>query len=357
MVPLRHAINTALRRTTGYQLSRSTPVDDQPGRVEVAESLADAARRLGYRVHRLNTEVILAAQKAKASKASKRSLAVDAVDDSTWVLQHGRGSRRELVKIGNDAMRMHLLVDSDAARNEMASVQRLMGEYLAHEQVAWVLRKYRINCVLDVGANVGQYATRLRQHGYHGRIVSFEPVPSVAAKLRENAQGDKDWLVFDCGLGDDEGTMEINAVEGTMSSMLSPSEFGKSWSPKLSNMHKETISIARLDSLFGQATDGIESPRVYMKLDTQGYDLQAFRGAGAAVDQILALQSEVACVPIYDGMARLPEILAVYEGAGYEIAGMYPVTIHRRTLRVIEFDMIMVRPDASQGEQPARTET
>jgi FkbM family methyltransferase len=342
MVPLRHAINAALRRTTGYQLSRATEPAEATNNRPRQQSFPELAAQMGYQLHDLGRAIVA----TRPGRRPKHDMVVSAVDDSTWVLQQGGGNRRELVQIGADSLRTHLLMHKRSARTDMAALQRQAGSYLAHEQVAWALRKLKINCVLDVGANVGQYALRLRQHGYRGRIVSFEPVQTLAAQLRERASQDEDWLVFDCALADEDGTSEINAVPGTMSSLLTSSEFGRSWSSQLNDVHTETISLSRLDSLYDQVTDGIESPRVYLKMDTQGYDVQAFRGAGSHVDDILALQSEVACVPIYDGMARLPEILSVYEEAGFEIAGMYPVTFHKQTLRVIEFDMIMVRADA-----------
>jgi hypothetical protein len=45
-------------------------------------------------------------------------------------------------------------------------------------------------------------------------------------------------------------------------------------------------------------------------------------------------------------MPRLPEQIAVYENAGFEITGMFPVTRDPDSLRVIEFDVVMVRPGA-----------
>ena len=212
--------------------------------------------------------------------------------------------------------------------------------------MSWLLRRLGINCVLDVGANVGQYAQGLRRGGYAGRIVSFEPVPAIADALRETARGDPDWRVVECALGDVDEKREINVRPGSMSSLLPSSDFGKNWSGRLREAEAQKISVRRLDGLFDEAVDGIHDPRVYLKLDTQGYDMQAFAGAGERLSEIVGMQSEVACVPIYEDMRRLPDQIAAYEAAGFEITGMFPVTRHRSTLRVIEFDVTMVRADA-----------
>ena len=348
MVNWRVAINAALRGATGYQLTRAEPLEGGSPSPQQTRTLAEAAVAMGYRVDGLGEDALVASPKTPA----RRRLRVDALDDNTWVAQREGRRRREVVPIGSPALRTHLVLDLTAARRNTHGVQRLLGAYLAHEQVSMVLTTLGINVVLDVGANVGQYAAGLREHGYRGRIVSFEPVPRLAARLRERAKDDDDWLVLDCALGEEAGTAEINASPGTLSSLLEPSDFGRDWSSHLTDVHTESILVSRLDSLWEQVTAGIDSPRVYMKMDTQGFDLPAFRGAGDRIGEVLALQSEVACVPIYEGMARLPESLAVYEDAGFEIAGMYPVTFHRRTLRVIEFDMIMVRAEASQVAAP-----
>jgi hypothetical protein len=106
------------------------------------------------------------------------------------------------------------------------------------------------------------------------------------------------------------------------------------------------VDVRRLDSVFDEVISGLDSPRIFMKIDTQGYDLPVFRGAGERIADILGLQSEVASVPIYDGMARLPEQVAAYEEAGFETTGMFPVSRDEKTLRVIEFDVVMIRTRA-----------
>jgi FkbM family methyltransferase len=281
----------------------------------------------------------------------QQRLAVEELDEDTFVVQTGRRRRRAVEQIGPKALRTHVVSDRRAARANARKFQRFLGAYAGEQHISSVLRALQANCVLDVGANVGQYAKRLRKAGYRGRIVSFEPLPALAAELRKAADKDPDWHVMECALGDADTTTTINVVPGTMSSLLPSSEFGKSWSNRLQDMRPQEVVVRRLDSVFDEVVEGMESPRVYLKLDTQGYDLQAFAGAGDRVQQIIGMQSEVACVPIYDGMPRLPEQISVYEGAGFEISGMFPVTIDRKTLRVIEFDAVLVRPHAVTPEE------
>lgn len=47
-----------------------------------------------------------------------------------------------------------------------------------------LLAYHKIDLVFDIGANIGQYAMFLREIGYSGRIVSFEPLSSAHAQLQ-----------------------------------------------------------------------------------------------------------------------------------------------------------------------------
>ncbi|MDP9394592.1 MAG: FkbM family methyltransferase [Actinomycetota bacterium] len=106
------------------------------------------------------------------------------------------------------------------------------------------------------------------------------------------------------------------------------------------------VPLRRLDSILDDVIAHVPEPRPYLKLDTQGFDLTAFAGLGDRSKEFVAMQSEVAFLRIYEGMPRMPEALAVYEAAGFEVAGLYPISRERRTARVLEFDCIMVRAEA-----------
>jgi FkbM family methyltransferase len=269
-------------------------------------------------------------------------------DSLPWRGHYGRpmrkNRRRRVVTMGRNDLGVDLLVNEKRLRSHLSMAQKRVGEWFLGEEVARLLRATEVNLVLDVGANVGQFAQGLRQSGYRGRIASFEPVAEPFARLRAAADGDELWSTYPYALGAEDGAAEINRVPGTMSSMLPASEFGKQWSGRLQQQTTATIQVRRLESVFDEVTSGLDPVRAYLKMDTQGFDLQVFEGASATLDGVVAMQSEASCVPIYDGMPRLPEQWAVYEDAGFEAVGVYPVTRDQRTLRAIEFDLVMVRP-------------
>lgn len=191
-----------------------------------------------------------------------------------------------------------------------------------------------INCVLDVGAHRGEYARMLRIFGYRGRIVSFEPVAENYAILTELAANDPAWDVRHMALGSEDGEAEINVTENTVfSSFLTPVDERVS--------ARQSVSVRRLDGVFAEVTSGIREPRAFLKMDTQGFDLEVVRGAAGCLGQIPAAQSEMSVVPIYDGSPGFAEALAELESHGFHLSAMFPVL--RRGLRLVEFDCVMAR--------------
>src|SRR5512144_1387620 len=87
-----------------------------------------------------------------------------------------------------------------------------------------LLDHLEIDCVLDVGANVGQYHDFLRDKvQYEGSIVSFEPVSRHVELLRGRAQADSDWHIGGYALGAKDGSLPINVmVSDQFSSFLEP---------------------------------------------------------------------------------------------------------------------------------------
>lgn len=212
------------------------------------------------------------------------------------------------------------------------------------EMLRQLLSALKINCVIDVGAHFGEYGQSLREIGYTGRIVSFEPVHGSYERLCAAAKGDKAWTTYNVALGRSSTTLEINVPDfSSFASFLGSTQYcSEEFGAESTVGIKETVKVVTLDSMFGQALAGLRTPHVYLKMDTQGYDLEVLGGASGSLPSILGLQSEVSLKPIYEGMPTWTDAIDVYKSLGYEVSGLYPVN-RDKNMSVIEFDCLMHR--------------
>jgi FkbM family methyltransferase len=202
-----------------------------------------------------------------------------------------------------------------------------------------------VNCVIDVGAHEGEFYQLLRQTGYGGRIVSFEPIPESFEQLWRVAQGDPHWRGYNVALGREAGMLPINVPDSTgFASFLQPNVYCEERFP---NAHwggrTVDVRLEQLQSLYPDVVAGIECPRVFLKMDTQGCDIHVLEGAGEILADVVALQSEVSVIPIYHGMHSIAESITYYNALGFECTDLFPVTFDAADLCVIEYDCVMRR--------------
>ena len=206
-----------------------------------------------------------------------------------------------------------------------------------------VLRAYRIDTVLDVGANDGQFAGRVRDLGFTGTIHSFEPIRHTFAHLQHRASGDAGWHCHHLALGRQPGRLTMNVSEfSTFNSMLAPNDFGVGRFHDQRVVGQEDVEVSALDAFVAHQVPA--GARVFLKMDTQGFDLEVFAGGAQSLDRVHALLTELSLVPIYDGMPRYSEALAAYEAKGFSVSGIFPVN-NNDVLSLIEADCLMVRRD------------
>jgi FkbM family methyltransferase len=212
-----------------------------------------------------------------------------------------------------------------------------------------VIRKNNIDCILDVGANVGQYGESLRTLGYEGWIVSFEPVKAVFDKLEGRTKNDKKWLCYHFALGEKVEDKIINVNNSTVfSSFLQATNYAKGIWGSLDEVDCENVSVVTLDCVFSEIQKRTGAKKYYLKLDTQGYDLNVFRGSKKSLSHVLAMQSEISLIHIYEKMQNPYKTLEEFNSNGFFISGMYPIN-RDVNLAVIEFDAVLVRVDIADS--------
>jgi len=207
-----------------------------------------------------------------------------------------------------------------------------------------VLRKLEIDCVIDVGANTGQYHDFLRDKvGYRGLILSVEPVQRNIDILERRAAEDPYWHILGHALGRSRGELPIKVMKSDQfSSFLAPDNRAiPSFNGLNEPEHVEIVQVHTLDAILPdlRALHGFHRP--YLKLDTQGFDLEVLAGAAESLPQVWALQSEASIIGIYQGMPNYVETIQALNERGFEISGLYPVS-RDPALRLVEFDCVTI---------------
>jgi FkbM family methyltransferase len=214
-------------------------------------------------------------------------------------------------------------------------------------------RYFKIDCVFDVGANAGQYATMIRERAaYTGPIISFEPNPEVAAILREKARRDGRWFVEEVALGAISGQATFNvATENQMSSLHEP----QTTETELfvgSAAIKQTINVttSTLDVEVPKYRQKLGFKRPFLKMDTQGHDIEVALGAGNMLRDFVGLQSELAIKRVYANAPRYEDAIKFYSDRGFILSALVPNNSGFFPY-LIEMDCIMFRGDIMSGQQ------
>lgn len=207
----------------------------------------------------------------------------------------------------------------------------------------------RIGSVIDVGANAGQFRDQLRHEvEFTGFIYSFEPDPVLAAALMQRAAADPAWTVFPVALGARSGAMPFNIMKNPMyNSFFAPSvpalSVYASGSDPVSNgnvvARSVEVEVRTLDAMAGMLPD---LGHIYLKIDTQGFDLEVLEGRREVIAQVPALQTEVSLRPLYLGSPSMETSVAAFGARGFAIADLFLVAANHEH-RAVEFDCLMVR--------------
>src|SRR4051812_5942223 len=160
---------------------------------------------------------------------------------------------------------------------------------------ARVLTVHGIGRVIDVGANVGQYASGLRRAGYSGEIVSFEANPAAAGELRSAADGDPRWRAESVALGAGNGELELHVTVDSLSTSLLDPSAADVYGFMTETPQTLTVEVRPLDA-FALTADGVAT---LLKRDVQGYELEVLKGAADTLARVAAVECELSLVPLY----------------------------------------------------------
>jgi FkbM family methyltransferase len=231
------------------------------------------------------------------------------------------------------------------AMNLRVMDQRHLYKYWEQQHLLRLINHYRVDCIFDIGANHGQYASMLRHTlGYKGLIFSFEPNPAAAESVRKLASGDPKWMVEEMAVSVEDGEQTFNVmVDSQFSSLSQPrhdeTDLFQSWNQIETSI---VVKTETLSTVYHRLLNKFGFSRPFLKMDTQGYDVDIVKNAGSALNQFVGLQSELSVKMIYSDSVDFRDALSIYEKHGFELSAFVPNN-GGHFPQLVEIDCIMIR--------------
>ena len=147
--------------------------------------------------------------------------------------------------------------------------------------VSRFLDLYKIELVLDIGANAGQYASMLRDRvNYRGQIVFCEPISHHVNKMRRDGASDNNWVIEHCAVSFNEEVSTFSIMKGDeMSSLASPTTAETGLFAQINEVfEKVDVRCTTVDALLAGHAVGAREGTVYLKIDTQGWEKNVLAG-------------------------------------------------------------------------------
>lgn len=228
-------------------------------------------------------------------------------------------------------------------------VKELIKDFLGKFDLSIVKNKKipvdwnEIDVVYDVGANIGQFASRLRSSGFSGLIVSFEPMKEEHTYLTKRSIGDKSWIVIErCAVGSTNSKIDINVSKNSYSSsILEVGETHVNSAPTSKSIGVEHVDLRTLDSFdFGNQHRNLIK---WLKIDVQGYEMEVLKGARSTLSEITGIQVELSTVQLYLGQPLFHEVANHLYDLGFKMIEIQPGFRDKNSGQLLQFDAYFLR--------------
>ena len=222
-------------------------------------------------------------------------------------------------------------------------LHRFSVEQSENGRLIRMLKYHNVNLIFDVGANTGQFGVLLRNFGFDEEIVSFEPLSDARTRLLKNSKNDPFWKVApQAAIGEQNGEIEIQiAGNSQSSSVLNMLDAHIKAAPDSKYVGKEKVALRKLDSIASSYMSS--NSRVFLKIDTQGYEEYVLNGAKKLMNQVIGLQLELSLLPLYEGQCLFDEMIKKLEKEGFEIWGISTVFSDPNTAKLLQVDVTFYR--------------
>jgi len=188
------------------------------------------------------------------------------------------------------------------------------------QDIKYLVKDFPIETILDVGANEGQTANQFIKFFPGARIFCIEPVSGTFQKLKNNVKANN-VSFYHLALGSESGSFEIKTSfdnsNNTMNSLKTPNPVNEGKEFKVEKVNVMTLDMFCKEQQVSEIS--------YLKIDTEGFDLEVLKGGRSMLEQkkIGFIEVEAGMNPDNKYHVSFDDLKNYLESFDYYLFGVY----------------------------------
>lgn len=180
--------------------------------------------------------------------------------------------------------------------------------------------------IIDGGSNIGDITALFISQYSNPTIYSIEANPELARRQKARFVKNKNIIIINKAIGQQDHEMTFNISKNiNSSSFLIRSALSKKYHGDLTDINKKIdITMTRLDKLFND-----ESVIDLLKLDLEGYELEALKGAEGILNKVRLIVTEVWFVEMYCKAPYFSDVETYLRNKNFELLNLYNLYTHK----------------------------
>lgn len=184
-----------------------------------------------------------------------------------------------------------------------------------------VLQNLECGCVVDIGANRGQFALIARQTFPLAKIHAFEPLEEPAQTFKRIFRDDPNVDFHPYAIGREAMTSTIHVTRDDDSSSLLPvTAMQSAMFPGAAERETRQVTVLPLAEALGEAHLPTGS---LLKIDVQGFELEVLKGCEDLLDKFSHLYIECSFIELYERQALAHQVVTWLEQRSFALIGVY----------------------------------
>ena len=202
------------------------------------------------------------------------------------------------------------------------------------------LESFEIKTVIDVGANIGQFAVDASELYPDAVIYSFEPLPGPYSQLLINTKSFSKFNPYNIALSDHKGTTKMYSNEFSQSSsILEMAESHKKAFPHSKNATPVKVKVQTLDAIF----NGVElDTDILLKIDVQGSEKQVLDGGKETIKKVKVIIIETSYISLYKDQSLFGDIHNYLAELGFRFHGNLGQLLHPTDGSILQGDSVFI---------------